>query len=706
MTAGTDPTWGLADLGRALAALALRQGLAAPGPALPVPPAVTATDAEAGVEAWIARAVDGLGIEAEASDLTYAELDRWLGDPEPAIVQLAGGPGRRFLVLLGSRGRGIRLLAPDLSVRRVDEPSVRSLLCGDLPEPLSRSIDRALGRLEVAPAARAVAAAVLLAESLGSRPVGRAWRLRLSPGAPVRRQLARARLPLLAAGFVGAHAAQYGLWILAWWIAGRAVLAGGPSAAWLAPWAAALLAAIPFRIAATWLQGRLALSGGRLLRRRLLLGALRLAPEEIRHQGAGQLLGRVIESEAVELLAVTGGLLALVAGVELLASLAVFWAAGSRLHAVLLAGCVGLTLILARGYLASLQSWTRARLDMTHDLVEAIVGHRTRLVQQPRARWHEGEAAALARYLTLSEDADRRLVRLAAVVPRGFLLLALVGLGLSLLGSRGLRAGEAAILGGALLAFQALRTLTDGLAHLGGAALAWQQVAQLSAAAGRAEPGGGADLDDPAGGEGAGTPLVDAESLTFRHPGRTTSVLDGVTLGIATGDRLLLSGSSGSGKSTLASLVAGLRVPDAGRLRLRGRELPEVGRERWRRQVVLSPQFHENHVLLGPLAFNLLMGRRWPPRPQDLEVAEATLRALGLGSVLDRMPAGLQQLLGETGWQLSHGEQSRLYVARALLQEARLVVLDESFGALDAVTLRGTLEHVLDRAPTLLVIVQ
>jgi ATP-binding cassette subfamily B protein len=62
------------------------------------------------------------------------------------------------------------------------------------------------------------------------------------------------------------------------------------------------------------------------------------------------------------------------------------------------------------------------------------------------------------------------------------------------------------------------------------------------------------------------------------------------------------------------------------------------------------------------------------------------------------------QMVGETGWQLSHGEKSRLYIARALLQEAELLVLDESFGALDPETLQKAMGCVLARAPTMVVI--
>jgi ABC-type transport system involved in cytochrome bd biosynthesis fused ATPase/permease subunit len=104
------------------------------------------------------------------------------------------------------------------------------------------------------------------------------------------------------------------------------------------------------------------------------------------------------------------------------------------------------------------------------------------------------------------------------------------------------------------------------------------------------------------------------------------------------------------------------------------------------------------------MAFNLLMGRGWPPRPRDLQEAENVCRALDLGPLLDRMPARLNQMVGETGWQLSHGEKSRLYVARALLQGADVLIVDESFAALDPQALRHALATVLARAPTVLVI--
>lgn len=180
--------------------------------------------------------------------------------------------------------------------------------------------------------------------------------------------------------------------------------------------------------------------------------------------------------------------------------------------------------------------------------------------------------------------------------------------------------------------------------------------------------------------------------------------LRGVSLGFRAGRFYAILGPSGSGKSTLAGLMAGLRRPDGGLLLLGGYDRATLGHDAWRARVVSAPQFHENHVLTGTFAFNLLMGRRWPATEADLREAYDLCQALGLGPLLERMPAGLNQVVGETGWQLSHGERSRLFLARALLQDADVFLFDESFGALDPENVSRALRTVLRRAPTLLTI--
>jgi ATP-binding cassette, subfamily B, bacterial len=259
-----------------------------------------------------------------------------------------------------------------------------------------------------------------------------------------------------------------------------------------------------------------------------------------------------------------------------------------------------------------------------------------------------------------------------------------------------------------LLAYQAFQKLTTGMWHLAGAAIVWEHVAPLFQAAAPPEGGGAtafALIPPSAAGSSNGAPTVlETYDLTFRYRDRGAPVLQGCALRVHAGDRLLLEGPSGGGKFILASLLSGLRAPESGLLLLRGLDRQTLGTEGWRRQVVAAPQFHENHVLTETFAFNLLMGRRWPPQPEDLEAAERICRELGLDDLISHMPAGLLQMVGETGWQLSHGERSRLYMARALLQAADLVILDESFAALDPETLQRCLHCALKRAATLLVI--
>jgi ATP-binding cassette subfamily B protein len=160
---------------------------------------------------------------------------------------------------------------------------------------------------------------------------------------------------------------------------------------------------IPLRLWSTWVQGRLALGVGGLLKSRLLAGALRLAPEEMRHQGAGQFLGRVLEAEAVEALALSGGMLGLLAVIELvMAAVVLGTGAGGWLQSCLLLGWLGLTGGLGWRYCQQRGTWTEARLAMTHALVERMVGHRTRLAQESPRTWHAGEDQDLSVYLALS----------------------------------------------------------------------------------------------------------------------------------------------------------------------------------------------------------------------------------------------------------------------------------------------------------------
>jgi ATP-binding cassette subfamily B protein len=265
-------------------------------------------------------------------------------------------------------------------------------------------------------------------------------------------------------------------------------------------------------------------------------------------------------------------------------------------------------------------------------------------------------------------------------------------------------AGTMAIaLGGMLLANRALSGISGGLAAISRARVAWTQVAplfQVAKAQSSKEPF--LSADQLAGRAGAHT-VIDASKLAFAYAADTGKVLDGVSLTVRAGEQILLEGPSGGGKSTLASLLVGLRKPQSGLLLLNGLDRHTLG-ESWHQMTTQAPQFHENHILSGTLAFNLLMGRNWPASNDEMAQAQAICEELGLGELLARMPSGLMQMVGETGWQLSHGERSRIFLARALLQNAQLTVLDESFAALDPETLKLCLECARLRSNALLVI--
>src|SRR5262249_25354096 len=155
-------------------------------------------------------------------------------------------------------------------------------------------------------------------------------------------------------------------------------------------------------------QSRFAVGAGSLLKQQLLYGALHLEPEEIRSQGAGQMLGRVIEANAVETLSLSGGFLGVVALIELIAAAVVLrLGVTGWLHVCLLMAWVALAVALGWLHFRRRRTWTQTRLALTNDLIERMVGHRTRLAQERVEGWHTGEDRAVEGYLAHATATDR-----------------------------------------------------------------------------------------------------------------------------------------------------------------------------------------------------------------------------------------------------------------------------------------------------------
>ncbi|HVS04072.1 MAG TPA: ATP-binding cassette domain-containing protein [Thermoanaerobaculia bacterium] len=698
--------WPRQRAGEALVALAPSGGGARAGGDEPTPPPPPAEGPAGGLATYLESVADHRGLETEPWTLAYDDGPAAVARRAPCLLAPRGGEEEGLLAVRQVRGARAWLVAPGGGTAEVAADALLRALRWRLDrEPMAR-VERTLEASEVDPARRPAARERLLAARLGGRPVARGWQLRMPPGASFLAQARDAGLAGLLGRFLAAYAVKMVLWLSGWWVLWQAVRHGAPGAAWMAALVLAIFTVIPFRLLEPWYGGLFGVRLGWLLKRRLLAGALRLDPDEIRHRGSGRLLGTALESEAAETLALDGGILVLSHAVDLaLAAPLLWWGAGGALHLWALLLWVAATALLAALYYRARRQWTCGRIALTDDLVEKMAGHRTRLVQQAAARRHEGEDSRLASYLALARRPDRLAALLAALPGYGWLLASLAALAPALVGRGAADARVALGVGGMLLAFKAFSMMGPALVSLGDAAIAAGQVSFLWRAASRPrEPGDPAvAIGAPSAERPPGEVVLEGRELEFSYrPGHR--VLRGCSLDLRQGDRILVHGPSGGGKSTLTSILTGLRAAGRGTLLLDGLDRQSLGEAAWRRRFSSAPQFHENHVFVGTFAFNLLLGRGWPPAAQDLARAEEICRELGLGPLLERMPAGLQQTVGEVGWQLSHGEQSRLFVARALLQEAPVVVLDESFGSLDPASLRCAMECVERHAPTLVVI--
>lgn len=649
---------------------------------------------------WIEASAKTLGLDCRPVELWGYQVEDRLRAASPALVSLPGG---RYVGLLGLKRDRAALLAPDGRRVHCTLEQLRYAVTADLEAKYGRETDELLESANLPVNRREKARRALLRERSRFERVGVLYELRTPAGSSFLEQMRSAGLTRRLLLLFGAHLAEYGIWLVSWYVIGSQALSGRLDRSWLYLWVLLLMMIVPLRAFSAWSQGLLALGAGGLLRQRLLVGALELEPEEVRHEGAGRFLGRAIEAESVESLALSGGLNSALALLEIIiaSSVLAFGVTPGLLFSVLAVVMAGVACLAVR-YFRLRSEWTAARLSLTHDLVENMTGHRTRLAQQPPADWHTEEDVSLNHYAEQSRRMDGCAAILSGIAPRAWLLGALTATTPAFLTAGGDAAPLAVTLGGILLIWAALGRLAAGVAHLSGAAIAWKQVAPLFNAARREiSKHSGAVVTAAPHSEGA---ILDARNLEFRYNQGGRTVFSNVQIQVRAGDWMLLEGESGGGKSTLVSILSGLRKQTSGLLLAAGLDLATLGPSNWRSRVASAPQYHENHVLTGPLAYNLLMGRSWPALPEDMEEARTVAEELGLGPLLERMPGGMMQMVGETGWQLSQGERSRVFMARALLQHAPMVILDESFAALDPATQRQALECALRRAKTLLVV--
>jgi ATP-binding cassette, subfamily C, bacterial CydC len=419
-----------------------------------------------------------------------------------------------------------------------------------------------------------------------------------------------------------------------------------------------------------------------------------LAPAQLEGYRRGDLLARMVGDvdslQNLHLRGVGPPLVALLAGTVSVAVAAVFLPAAAVVLAVglLVGGIVVPALAAGLGRRAGTLE-AAARGELTAELVETLRG-------APELVVYGAEDNRLRRL----RAADRTLVRFAhrAALADG------AGDGLRLIVTGCTVAGVLAVAvsantGGhldrvligllgllALAAFEAVQPLSQAARELAATLAAGRRLLELT----DREPA----IVDPADPE----PLPDQpfavalEGVRARYaPGEATA-LDNVDLRLVAGRRVALVGPSGAGKTTVVNLLLRFLDPEDGRVMLGGRNLREYRQEDVRRALAVAGQ--DSHLFSTTIRENVRLGRT---DATDEEIEDALRRARILDWVRS-LPEGLDTLVGEEGRELSGGQRQRLVVARALVAEAPVLVLDEPTAHLDASTAERLIDDVLDAA--------
>ena len=312
--------------------------------------------------------------------------------------------------------------------------------------------------------------------------------------------------------------------------------------------------------------------------------------------------------------------------------------------------------------------------------------------------------ALSARFGRRSDEIFRRamdLARLDAIFIPVLEMLPLLGIATVLwLGGRSVIAGDLSV--GSFVAFNAyvvmlvwpLRVLGQRVTTVQKALAASGRILEVLEAEPRLrEPRHAVELERPLRGD------VRLDAVRFGHDG-DRAVLDGLDLHVAPGESLALVGATGSGKSTVAGLLARLYDPEDGRVLLDGHDLRELRLGDVRGAVALV--FEETFLFSESVRENIRVGR---PDANDGDVRHAAELA-GAAEFIGALPDGYETVLGERGFSLSGGQRQRIAIARAILADPAVLVLDDATSAVDATKeheIRAALAEVMRGRTTLVI---
>ena len=311
-------------------------------------------------------------------------------------------------------------------------------------------------------------------------------------------------------------------------------------------------------------------------------------------------------------------------------------------------------------YRQQLTAWLQGQAELM--LFNASDRYREQL-EKTEQRWQDGQRRQAE--LTALSQALMLLIGGVAVIAMLWLTSAGVG------GNSQPGALIALFVFCALAAFEALAPVTGAFQHLGQVIASARRITQITEQQPEVSFAQSAD-------QTFSRVALTLNQVTFSYPQQTTAALENISLQVSAGDHIAILGRTGCGKSTLLQLLTRAWDPAQGEILLNDQPLAQLNETTLRRAMSVVPQ--RVHLFSATLRDNLLLAA---PQASDAHLVNI-LERVGLGKLLD--DSGLNSWLGEGGRQLSGGELRRLAIARALLHDAPLMLLDEPTEGLDATT--------------------